>query len=191
MAGITKTHIQLGDSATATNNFMLTSQTADGTMKLARGNNGATTQDILTVNADGGIKGIQPAFSAYQSTVQSLAQNANTKLQFQTKEFDTATAFDATTNFRFTPAVAGYYQVSGSFAVATTQSQMYIYIYKNGVQFKSGGGNNGGEANISALIFLNGSTDYIELWCYQGAAAQNTVANAFLTYFQAILLRAA
>ena len=53
MAGITKTHVQLGDSATATNNFMLTAQTADGTMKLARGNNGATTQDILTVDTNG------------------------------------------------------------------------------------------------------------------------------------------
>lgn len=53
MAGVTKTHLQLGDNNTAANNFMLTSQAADGTMKLARGNNGTTTQDILTVNAAG------------------------------------------------------------------------------------------------------------------------------------------
>ena len=53
MAGIIKSHLQLGDSATATQNFMVTAQAADGTMKIARGNNGATTQDIITVAADG------------------------------------------------------------------------------------------------------------------------------------------
>jgi len=53
MAGQLKvSQIQLGDSATATNNFVL--QTAlDGTAKLSRGNVGATTQDVLTVGADG------------------------------------------------------------------------------------------------------------------------------------------
>lgn len=44
---------QLGLSNTATQNFTLTAEAADGTMKLARGNAGATTQDILTVDAAG------------------------------------------------------------------------------------------------------------------------------------------
>jgi len=46
---------QLGLSATATQNFTLTAAAADGTMKLARGNAGATTQDILTVDAAGKV----------------------------------------------------------------------------------------------------------------------------------------
>lgn len=53
MAGTIKTQVQLGDSATATQNFTLTSEAANGTMKLARGNKGATTQDILTVDSAG------------------------------------------------------------------------------------------------------------------------------------------
>lgn len=44
---------QLGLSNTATNNFTLTAEAADGTMKLARGNAGATTQDIITIDANG------------------------------------------------------------------------------------------------------------------------------------------
>lgn len=44
---------QLGQSNTATNNFTLTAEAADGTMKLARGNAGATTQDIITVASNG------------------------------------------------------------------------------------------------------------------------------------------
>lgn len=44
---------QLGLSNTPANNFTLTAENADGTMKLARGNPGATTQDIMTVDANG------------------------------------------------------------------------------------------------------------------------------------------
>jgi len=44
---------QLGLSVTPANNFTLTAEADNGTMKLARGNAGATTQDILTVDAAG------------------------------------------------------------------------------------------------------------------------------------------
>lgn len=46
--------IQLGDSSTATHNFVWQTN-ADGSCKLARGNAGATTQDILTVDAAGKV----------------------------------------------------------------------------------------------------------------------------------------
>jgi hypothetical protein len=53
MAGTIKAQVQLGDSATATQNFTITSEAADGTMKLARGNKGATSQDVMTISAAG------------------------------------------------------------------------------------------------------------------------------------------
>jgi hypothetical protein len=46
---------QLGLSNTPANNFTLDASADDGTMKLARGNAGATTQDILTVDAAGKV----------------------------------------------------------------------------------------------------------------------------------------
>ena len=46
---------QLGLSVTPANNFTLTAEADNGTMKLARGNAGATTQDILTVDAAGKV----------------------------------------------------------------------------------------------------------------------------------------
>ena len=50
--------VQIGQSATATNNFTLSVPASpDGTIKLARGNSGATTADVLTVNASGAITG--------------------------------------------------------------------------------------------------------------------------------------
>ena len=55
MAGIVKINaVQLGDSATATQNFVWQTN-VDGTAKLARGNVGATSQDILTVDAGGKV----------------------------------------------------------------------------------------------------------------------------------------
>lgn len=55
MAGTIKTNnLQLGDSSTATQNFTLQTN-VDGTAKLARGNAGATTQDILTVDSGGRV----------------------------------------------------------------------------------------------------------------------------------------
>jgi hypothetical protein len=50
---------QVGLSVTATNNFTLVSDGAGG-FKIARGNQGATTQDILTVNAAGEVNVVQP-----------------------------------------------------------------------------------------------------------------------------------
>ena len=46
---------QLGLSNTPANNFTITAEADNGTLKLARGNAGATTQDILTVDASGNV----------------------------------------------------------------------------------------------------------------------------------------
>lgn len=46
---------QLGLSTTPANNFTLDASADNGTMKLARGNAGATTQDVMTVNAAGKV----------------------------------------------------------------------------------------------------------------------------------------
>ena len=46
---------QLGVSVTPANNFTLDASADNGTMKLARGNAGATTQDIMTVDAAGKV----------------------------------------------------------------------------------------------------------------------------------------
>lgn len=50
---------QLGLSNTPANNFTLDASADNGTLKLARGNAGATTQDILTVDASGKVAATQ------------------------------------------------------------------------------------------------------------------------------------
>jgi hypothetical protein len=138
----------------------------------------------------GGVSGT-PAFSAYQSTQQTLSANTMTKINFQTEEFDTNSNFD-TTNMRFTPTVAGYYQVTGALESGSTSTQMVLSIYKNGSAFKELWRTVSNMYGISsgALIYLNGSTDYVELW----GLFSNTqvVSNTSLnTYFQAAMIRGA
>jgi hypothetical protein len=132
------------------------------------------TQTLPAATGTVMVSGNMPAFSAYQSSAQTLSSATNTKIQFQTKEFDTASAFDNATNYRFTPLVAGYYQISGG--------------------FKSGAGNpNATTSNqwqVSALVYFNGSTDYVELYGYV-STGQALVANAQYTYFQGVLVRTA
>lgn len=69
--------VQIGQSATATQNFTVTTG-QDGTAKLARGNSGATSQDILTVDASGNVNApvaLQQAGTAVGRMVLSTAQN--------------------------------------------------------------------------------------------------------------------
>jgi hypothetical protein len=66
MSTIKTNNVQIGQSATPTNNFVLSVPAVpDGTLKISRGNIGATTQDVLTVAADGttSIAGVQPALA--------------------------------------------------------------------------------------------------------------------------------
>ena len=163
---------------------------SDGTLILQSGPSGAKV-NAATFDTLGNMKSAAlaaPAFSAYQSTAQSLPATTFTKLQFQTKEFDTANTFDAVTNFRFQPLVAGYYLINGQFQIATTVTLLVLAAYKNGSIYRYlAYSNTGASANGASLMFLNGSTDYIELYASQAAAAQNTVIT--YTSFQAYLAR--
>jgi hypothetical protein len=135
-----------------------------------------------------------PAFSAYNSSGQSLPSGVATKFQANTKEFDTANAYDNVTNFRFMPQVGGYYQINAGFQIVSTQTSLTVQLYKNGTSYKilQNVPSNAGSATYgSALVFLNGSTDYVEIFFSQAAATQNTTSNAASTYFQAAMVRSA
>lgn len=133
------------------------------------------------------VSGNQPAFSYYQSTLQSITGGANTKLTFTTSEFDTTGGMYASS--RFTPTVAGYYQINAAFSQGGLQQTVAI-VFKNGSAYKSGVNGQNYNAMVSALVYCNGSTDYIEIYAYS-ATTQNTNTGANLTYFQACMVRSA
>jgi hypothetical protein len=136
-----------------------------------------------------------PAFSAYLGATQTVSNGVATKLSINTEIFDSTNAFD-TTNFRFQPTVAGYYVVvgRGQGAAATSGTIMNVHIYKNGALLQTGqpyippSGSSSMTATISGVVYLNGTTDYIELWGTNSGSGTNTFsAGAGVTYFQATL----
>lgn len=140
-----------------------------------------------------------PAFSAYASNTQnSLSNGTFTKVQLATEVFDTNSNFDNTTNYRFTPTIAGYYLISAIASLSTLLNTggTAACIYKNGSLYTQGstvGTNNMyPTASISSVIYLNGSTDYIELYVFNGTGgAANLMSVSYLTNMSGTLVRAA
>lgn len=175
------------------NALATTEQIGDGAVQTADIANSAVTQAKLGA----GVAGTGPAFSAFQNAATTVNTSTNTKIALQAEEFDTANAFDSTTNYRFTPQVAGYYQVNGCVNFFPNSSGFrFINIYKNGSSIKAGQNIAGGSINftqitVSAIVFLNGSTDYIELYANQNSGGSLATAGNGDVYFQACLVRAA
>lgn len=160
-----------------------------------------TTSGTFLTSANTFANSGGPAFSAYLSGQQSISSATWTKLTAGLEEFDTANCYDNSTNYRFTPNVAGYYQVNGAITLSAssgTKTDATIAIYKNGSVSKRGSyvianTTSDVEMIVSAIIYLNGSTDYVELYGYLGGATSPKFgnANAEATYFQAAMIRGA
>lgn len=153
----------------------------------------ANTGTIITTASTFG--GTGPAFRAYQATLQSISDNTFTKLTLNTEVFDTNSNYDTST-YRFTPTVAGYYFISGTLYFNAAPQFLTVSIFKNGLQDARGPQSGNGlyiyNSTATALIYLNGSTDYVELYGYQNSGtAKNTEPGATLTYFSGFLARAA
>jgi hypothetical protein len=161
----------------------------------------AVTQTITLPNNSGTIlttantfgAGTGPAFSAWSDTQSSaVSSNVNTKVLFQVEEFDTNNNFASS---RFTPTVAGYYQINAAFQGAGTISTARIILYKNGAEYRSGSYLiNQGNATIpvlSTLVYANGTTDYFEIYGNLTGSGLTFYFGQGFTYFQAFLARAA
>jgi hypothetical protein len=165
-------------TAGAVNSTYIT-DSAVTTAKIADAN---VTQAKLGTN----VAGTGPAFSAFNSGSQSISSGVATKVVLPTEDFDTAGAFDNTTNYRFQPTLAGYYQLNGNiYASSTSSTQVAIsIIYKNGSAYQGGsfqnttaGGVNGA-GQVSSVVYLNGSTDYVELYAYVAGPGTLTLLDA-------------
>jgi hypothetical protein len=158
-----------------------------------------TAVDVtITVPASNSTMAVNgPCFSAYASGTQTPAANTDVKFSFNTKLFDTASAYDATTNYRFTPQVAGYYQITAAITWNTSATASYIAttLKKNGVSIISLGVPQNSITQVAplvtALVYLNGTTDYVEVWVANGAGTFTSMSSATGTYFQAAMVRSA
>ena len=150
----------------------------------------------ITVPAVTGTMAIEgPAFFASTGYTVSLSNNtATVATSYGSPLFDTASAFN-TTNGRFTPQVAGYYQVNGVADFGNSGigscSSVGAVILKNGTSYSGSGGSVSGSSfagyGTSTIVFLNGSTDYIQLAIFQNTGGTVTGSRGV---FSAALVRA-
>jgi hypothetical protein len=138
-----------------------------------------------------------PAFSAYGASAQSINNNTLAKLIFDTEEFDTNNNFD-TALYGFFPTVAGYYQVNSCISWGTSATGVVqIHLYKNGSLYKRGVGMalnavTGCNISVSSVLYLDGVSDYVEVYCYQDSGgALNTNGGANTRWFNGALIRSA
>jgi len=159
---------------------------------------------MANLNSSGANIGFQlasslaPAFSAYtNSTTQSVSVTTFTKITFALEEFDTNSNFASS---RFTPTVAGYYQIIGEvcFGGFSSAGLVIPMVYKNGARFKDGNAatfdsSDGSFSSVNTLVYFNGSTDYVELYVFhRGSATRDlNVNDPARLYFQGFFVRSA
>ena len=156
----------------------------NGTVTLGSSGDTFTVPSGVTVNMSSatqtGVGGVNtPAFEARNTGTQtSISDNVWTKMTLNSETYDTDNAFDSTTNYRFTPQVAGKYFF---YAKSALQVSSYndlrngnVKFYKNGseqnyteTRFTLYGNTTGGTGAapfISAVFDMNGSSDYVEAY---------------------------
>ena len=78
-----------------------------------------------------------PSFHAHASGNLSLSDNTLTKLNFPSEDYDTSSTYDNSSNYRFTPGIAGKYFLYYKAVLETGANDNNIdfvegHIYKNG-----------------------------------------------------------
>ena len=190
MSTVKSKKLQVGTDATSSNNFTIAQpNTPNGTLEIGVGNADSYTK-VGEFNANGYKPATAPSFRATMSANQAIAASTWTKITFDTEEFDTTSDYDSVTNYRFTPSVSGYYMINAKMQ-HTSSGSMLINFYKNGSSYAwtsypvSSFGDNG-----SMLVYLNGSSDYIE--CFGYRTTTGTInSNPATTYFSGILIQQA
>jgi hypothetical protein len=141
---------------------------ADSTLDLTS----KVTGILPVANGGTGVSSI-PKFRVKQSSDQSIANASGITVQFNDKTasgaFDIGGYFN-TTNYRYVPLVAGYYFFASTVTIkSATPDYVIIFIRKNGATIyrnlgmESNAANAHVPAHVSGIIYMNGSTDYIDV----------------------------
>ena len=168
-----------------------------------------TPSSLVLTNATGlpqaglgtNVAGNGPAFSAYYSSgTTSISNSTWTKVNLATEEFDTNNNFASN---RFTPTIAGYYQINGAVYMSggAALTQASVSIYKNGTSYKYAAASgslaalpfNAPAVCVSSIVYFNGSTDYVELYCYiyDSGASPYYAGGISVTWFNGAMVRSA
>lgn len=168
-------NLQLGDSPIATRNFVWQTNN-DGSAKLARGNVGATTQDILTVDQNGVISTVKQLTSGTAVATTSGTAVDFTSIPSWVKRITVmfnGVSLSGTSNVQVQLGTAGGVETTG-----------YVSAWSQGTQ--SGGGTTGfvlfgntaTDTRYGALVISNFGTNAFAMHGVMSSGASSSVANA-------------
>jgi len=137
---------------------------------------GATFNVAGTLQSGGAaIPDNTPAFLAYLNSNQTISNDTITKVTMDTELFDSSGTYDHSTNYRWTPAVAGKYYIFNtvhlSAQAAANLRNVTVYVYKNGseeVRHNLNPSSNYGDSfSVTAQTIVDIDTDdYFEAYAY-------------------------
>ena len=161
---------------------IITGQTAEATVAtddtiLIHDTSASALRKMTRANFVSGIGGANtPAFEATKNAVQYwVTLNSDVKITYETEIFDTAGNFASS---RFTPTTAGKYFVYCNQRIITqnnsTLVRTILKLYKNGSQYQNVMSDFNLSTNylratanhVSAVVDMNGSSDYLEIYGY-------------------------
>lgn len=135
----------------------------------------ATQQSIKAYVDSGGTKQF---FIIGRASNQSVSNNTNTRIDFDTAVEDADSITDVSTNYRATPTQSGKWLITLAVTSDTSLSSgdyFYIAIRKNGSVVaptaEQLGASGQGVQSVSAIVDMNGSTDYVDGLVYQVSGA--------------------
>jgi hypothetical protein len=163
---------------------------ADGTGDLTIQQNGVTINKVTK----------QPLFSVWKSSGQTVSTGTFTKVTFDSVQANQENCFDTSTS-RFTPNVPGFYQINGLIYHQSTSyvNRTLIHLRANGGgEFRFGSDQiisnsitTEGRSLVSTLVYLNGTTDYLEILGLFTGAGTLTCAGGFMnTWWTGHLVKA-
>ena len=96
-----------------------------------------TSGDTITIPSGVDLSSsVSPMVSAYLSSSQTISSNTSTKIQYNTEFYDTDSAYDNSTNYRFTvpSGKAGKYVFHYAMSTDSITSSTVgaLFLYKNG-----------------------------------------------------------
>jgi len=163
---------------------------AGGDSVLIYDDSASALRKMTRTNFVAGIGGTNtPNFKVRRGTSNQNIPNATyTKVQFNDEDFDTASAYDNSTNYRFTvpSGQGGKYLIGTQVGGNSFNSTVYLRLYKNGnginytYKLLSGGADN----SIQQVTILDlVATDYIEVFFYQGSGGSAPIQADTSTFF--------
>ena len=136
-----------------------------------------------------------PAFVSYGNAFVTASNATQTKIVYAVSAYDSNSNYSVG-NSRFTPSVAGYYQINAQAQCAGSAIGAFlISIFANGTQLVQGNytplSTIGPCIQVNAIVYLNGSTDYVEIYGYQSSGGNLSIgANSYQITFSGSLVRA-